>query len=214
MTAGRVGCLLALQFLVGVQVFAANVNATVRSSDGRPIEDAAVVLEPVAGVTSKHRRTVTIQQRDREFIPYVTVVETGTLIEFPNRDPFKHHIYSFSPAKIFEIKLYADKPVLPVLFDKAGEVALGCNIHDWMEAYVLVVDTPYFGKTGIEGNSTLQRIPAGHYRVRAWHPRQKTEFQRQEIDIAAGAAPVKLELTLDVAARVVKPKPPADSGKY
>lgn len=214
MTPRRVGCLLALQFALCIQVFSASINATVRSSDGRPIEDAAVVLEPVAGASSKHRRTVTIEQRDREFIPYVTVVETGTLVEFPNRDPFKHHIYSFSPAKIFEIKLYADKPVLPVLFDKAGEVALGCNIHDWMEAYVLVVNSPYFGKTGAEGNTAIRGVPAGHYRVRAWHPRQKTEFQRQDIDIAAGVARVRMDLTLDVAARVLKPKPPADSGKY
>lgn len=191
---------------------AATVDATVRNPAGAPVEDAAVVLEPVAGGASKARRTVTIEQRDREFIPYLTIVETGTLVEFPNRDPFKHHIYSFSPAKVFEIKLYAGKPVLPVLFDKPGEIALGCNIHDWMEAYVLVVNTPHFGKTGVDGRTRLRDVPAGSYRLRVWHPREKTALPVREIQV--GNAALKLDLLTDPTARVAKPKPPVDADHY
>jgi plastocyanin len=191
---------------------AATVDATVRNPSGAPVEDAAVVLEPVVASASKVRRTVTIEQRDREFVPYLTIVETGTLVEFPNRDPFKHHIYSFSPAKVFEIKLYAGKPVQPVLFDKPGEVALGCNIHDWMEAYVLVVNTPHFGKTAADGHVVVRDVPPGAYRLRVWHPRQKAATPLREIEV--GNATLKLDLQADPTARLSKPKPPVDSDHY
>lgn len=154
----------------------------------------------------------TIAQHDREFIPYVTIVQTGTAIYFPNHDPFKHHVYSFSPAKTFEIKLYVGKPAQPVVFDKPGEVAIGCNIHDWMEAYVLVVDSPYFAKTGGNGRAHIANVPPGRYRLRLWHPRQKSAPPLQEIKV--GAAAVKLDLMIDVAPRIVKPKPPADADHY
>lgn len=204
---------LALLFF-SVPAFAASLDATVLTSAGKPVEDAAVVIEPLARPTPKHHRTVSIEQRDREFVPYVTIVETGTMVEFPNRDPFKHHIYSFSPPKIFEIKLYAGKPVLPVLFDKAGEVALGCNIHDWMEAYVLVVDSPYFAKTGADGRATIRDVPVGAYRLRVWHPQQIAESALRDIEVSSAVAPAKLALVVDVKARAPKPKPPVDSDKY
>jgi len=213
MKPAHAACQLALLFFCAPS-FAASIDATVLTSAGKPVEDAAVVMEPVAGWAPRGHRTVTIEQRDREFIPYVSIVETGTLVEFPNRDAFKHHIFSFSPPKIFEIKLYAGKPVLPVLFDKPGEVALGCNIHDWMEAYVLVVNTPYFAKTGASGQATIRNVPAGHYRLRVWHPRQVGEWALREIEIRPGAPPVKLALVANINARVLKPKPPVDSDKY
>lgn len=194
------------------QVFAGNLEAHVATSTGAAVEDAAVVVEPIARIVPKHHATATIEQRDRELVPYVTIVETGTAIEFPNRDPFKHHLYSFSPAKTFEIKLYAGKPAQPVIFDKPGEVALGCNIHDWMEAYVLVVDSPYFAKTSSNGRAFIKNIPPGKYRLRLWHPRQKDALPLHEITI--GIAPVKLDLVLDVMPRIVKPKPPIDADHY
>lgn len=204
---------LALLFFCA-DAFAVTIDATVLTPTGKPVEDAAVVVEPVSGTPSKRRRTVTIEQRNREFIPYVTVVETGTMVEFPNRDDFKHHIYSFSPPKVFEIKLYAGKPVLPVLFDKPGEVALGCNIHDWMEAYVLVVNSPYFAKTGGDGQASIRDVPPGNYHLRVWHPRQAGETALHDIEVRAGSGSHKLALVANVSARVFKPKPPADSDKY
>jgi plastocyanin len=191
---------------------AGSLEATVSTATGKPVEDAAVVIEPVSGSLSRSHKTAAIEQRDREFIPYVTIVQTGTMVEFPNRDPLKHHVYSFSPAKLFEIKLYAGKPMQPVLFDKPGEVAVGCNIHDWMEAYVLVVNSPYFAKTGIDGKALIRNVPAGHYRLRLWHPRQQVEPPLRDIEI--GSTPVRLNLLADVAPRVAKPKPPLESDKY
>jgi plastocyanin len=213
MNLARAACALAL-LLGGGSALAASLEATVLSAAGKPVEDAAVVIEAVSGAYPKRQRTVTIEQRDREFIPYVTIVQTGTLVDFPNRDAFKHHIYSFSPAKVFEIKLYAGKPGQPVLFDQPGEVALGCNIHDWMEAYILVVNSAHFAKTDKDGRAVIPDVPPGSYRLRVWHPRQKAAAPLRDITLTAGPAPTRLNLVADVTVRAVKPKPPAESGHY
>lgn len=191
----------------------AGFEARVQSQAGTPVEDAAVVLEPVSGRVPQPKAQVRIEQRDREFVPYLSIVQKGAAVDFPNRDTLKHHVYSFSPARTFEIKLYAGQPAQPVVFDKAGEVALGCNIHDWMEAHVLVVDSPWFGKTGADGIARIAQVPAGRYRLRVWHPRQKAAAALQ--DVVIGATPARrAELALDVAPREPRHKPPADSGSY
>lgn len=211
MTPAPAGC-LALGLMWAAAAWAGALEVTVRTPAGAPVEDAAVVLEALAGSPPKAKARATIEQHDREFIPYLTIVQKGTAVEFPNRDPFKHHVYSFSPAKVFEIKLYAGKPANPVLFDQAGEVSLGCNIHDWMEAHVLVVDTPWFAKTGADGRAQIGRLPAGNYRLRLWHPRQKNGAP--DTSLAVGAGPQRLELSLDVAPRPAVKKPPLDPGSY
>jgi plastocyanin len=191
---------------------AAELAVTVRTSAGAPLDDVAVVLDPTSGTPPQSQRRATIEQRDREFVPYLTIVQKGTAIDFPNRDPFKHHVYSFSPAKIFEIKLYAGKPASPVVVDKAGEIALGCNIHDWMEGHVLVVDTPWFAKTDSTGTARIDRVPAGSYRLRLWHPRQKAAATGIAVEL--GAARRHLDLILDVAPRTAHQKPPQDADNY
>lgn len=208
----RYSALLALVLAWTCAAGAAGLTATVRTAAGSPVADAALVLEPASGTAPQLRGHATIEQRDREFVPYLTIAQKGTAIDFPNRDSFKHHVYSFSPAKVFEIKLYAGKPVNPVVFDKTGVVALGCNIHDWMEAYVLVVDTPWFAKTGADGMARIEAVPAGAYRLRLWHPRQKDAAA--DIGVELGAAPRHLDLTLDVTPRVIPPKPALDAGGY
>ncbi|HWJ94592.1 MAG TPA: methylamine utilization protein [Telluria sp.] len=179
-------------------------DALVLSPAGRPVADAAVVLEPLAPVQAKGNPKATIEQRGKEFLPYVTVVQAGTAIDFPNNDTIRHHVYSFSPPKRFEIKLYAGKPGQPVTFDKPGEVVIGCNIHDWMEAYVLVVDSPYFAKTGGDGKAVIANVPPGRYRLRLWRPLQKAAQAASEIDIAA--TPASRKLALDVKPREHKPR--------
>jgi plastocyanin len=192
--------------------YAASLQVSVTTAGGAPVEDAALVITPLSGNTPKRNPTQSIAQKDREFVPYLTIVQTGTAIQFPNQDPFKHHVYSFSPAKSFEIKLYAGKPSLPVIFDKPGEVAIGCNVHDWMEAYVLVVDSPYYAKTTAQGLAAIADVPAGRYRLRLWHPGQRADVPQKEIEL--GAAPTIVKLVIDVAPRVVKPRPPADTLGY
>ena len=92
---------------------------------------------------------------------------------FPNKDDVRHHVYSFSPAKRFELPLYAGTPAAPVVFDRPGIVAIGCNIHDWMLGYLYVAETPYLARTGADGRARLENLPAGRYVVRVWHPRME-----------------------------------------
>jgi plastocyanin len=201
--------LLALPVLVN----AATLEALVRTPAGNPLLDAAVVLEPLTPApAARNRPHAVIEQRGTEFIPYVTVVQTGTAVDFPNNDTVRHHVYSFSNPKRFEIKLYAGKPGQPITFDKPGEVVIGCNIHDWMEAYVLVVESPYFGKTGPDGQVRIANVPAGRYRVQLWHPLQKTRVAAGEIEI--GSAPARLNLVLDARAREPKPHGEVDQDRY
>jgi plastocyanin len=193
----------------------------VQTPGGSPLADAAVIVEPLAGAPVRPRgrasatpaaARVAIEQRGREFIPWMTVVQTGTSVEFPNNDTIRHHVYSFSDPKRFEIKLYAGKPGQPIVFDRPGRVDIGCNIHDWMEAHVLVVDTPYFARTGADGRATVVGVPAGRYRLRLWHPLQKAASPADEIDV--GEAPARLALVLDARARTPKPHTEDDPDRY
>lgn len=190
---------------------AGGLEVLVVTPEGKPVEDFAVVLETVPAQTARKARA-TILQQDREFHPYLTIVQTGTAVEFPNLDPFKHHVYSFSQPKIFEIKLYAGKPAKPVVFDKPGVIALGCNVHDWMEAYVLVVGSPYFAKTGADGRARIARVPAGAYRLKLWHPRLTPDLPPRELSM--GKDVVRLSLQAAVPPRPPHTKPPLDQLGY
>lgn len=169
---------------------ASEVIATVRDNLGQPVRDAVVSLLPLdrpappAGDAS-----AVIDQRNLSFTPQVLVVQTGTRVTFPNSDNVRHQVYSFSPAKRFELKLYAGNHASTERFDQAGIVTLGCNIHDWMLGYVVVVDTPWFAKTGDDGQLTIINVPAGRYTLQLWHPRQ-----------SSGTAPTSETVTLDAAA--------------
>lgn len=148
---------------------AAPVQLTVTDGSGRPVADAIVFLEsPAARAAVRPLKTYEIEQVNREFRPAVSVIPTGTPVEFPNRDSIRHHVYSFSEVKKFEIRLYTGRPASPVVFDKPGIAVLGCNIHDAMAAWVVVVDTPHYGRTDGRGQLTLD-VPKGDYRLRAWH---------------------------------------------
>jgi len=161
--------LLAFLYLVNVIVYAAELNVTVTDTSGTPITNAVVYAEPVGKSAPKPTNPGMIEQKNKTFIPLVTVVQTGTNINFPNRDLVRHHVYSFSPAKTFELKLYSGVPANPVMFDTPGTVVLGCNIHDTMLAYIHIVDTPYFAKTDNTGKVKLNELPAGQYIVKVWH---------------------------------------------
>ncbi len=162
---------LLLALLTGREALVAgSLAVSVTDRDGAPVADA-VIYATATGLNSaaSHSQAV-IDQQNKQFIPYVTAVQVGTSILFPNKDHIRHHVYSLSPAKRFELPLYAGIPAAPVVFDKVGFVTLGCNIHDWMIAYVAVLPTPYFQLTRSNGQVTLKNLPAGGYLVTAWHP--------------------------------------------
>jgi len=149
---------------------AASVEIKAQGSDGKPLAHTVVFLESRdAKAAAKPLSDVEIAQAERRFVQRVTVVTVGSELRFPNRDKVRHHVYSFSPAKTFELKLYAGTPANPVLFDKPGIAVLGCNIHDSMVAWVVVVETPYFGQADAQGALRLDNVPPGAYRLRSWH---------------------------------------------
>ncbi len=150
---------------------AATVVITVLDSAGRPAQDAVIFLESAqARAAARPLRQVDISQQNKSFVPSVTVVTVGTAVNFPNRDTVRHHVYSFSPVKVFDIKLYVGTPANPVVFDQPGIAVLGCNIHDNMRAWTVVVQTPWFATTAINGLAKMAQVPAGVYRLRSWHP--------------------------------------------
>jgi plastocyanin len=149
---------------------AASVSVTVTDATGQPLADAVVTLEPATGkLPVKPMPQVDIAQAKRQFEPRLTVVTVGTPVNFPNFDTVRHQVYSFSPIKTFEIKLYAGVPHAPIVFDKPGAAVLGCNIHDRMAAWVVVVDTPHHARSPVSGVVRIDGVAAGSYRLRAWH---------------------------------------------
>ncbi|MFZ6862116.1 methylamine utilization protein [Undibacterium sp. Ji67W] len=174
----------------------ANTVVTVTDNSGQVVEDAVVYAEPAFPIGNSKPAPAVIEQKNKKFIPLVTVVQTGTLISFPNNDTVKHQAYSFSPAKTFELKLYSGKPSEPLLFDKAGTVTVGCNIHDQMLAYIHVVNTPFFAKTDARGNAILSGLPQGKYTLKVWHYQQATgsEPQAEEMKIGAESTPIAVHL--------------------
>jgi plastocyanin len=153
-----------------LNALSAEIQVTVNDTAGKPIENAVVYAEsPTTKSASTSTGTANIAQKNKKFTPLVSVVQTGSNVSFPNQDSVRHHVYSFSPAKTFELKLYSGVPTAPIAFDKPGIVVLGCNIHDTMVAFVNVVDTPYFGKTDAAGKVTLKDIPNGQYTLKTWH---------------------------------------------
>jgi plastocyanin len=192
---------------------AATIEVILRDAAGQPVADAAVFAVPAGGATEARGKSVSIEQVDREFVPHVTVLQVGTAASFPNRDPILHHVYSFSPAKPFEIKLYTGRSPGEVVFDKPGVVTLGCNIHDWMTAYVVVVPTPHFGRSDASGQVRLRDLPAGSYELHAWHPQQRAAPATQAMTLEATATS-PAQFALELQPRKPKFKPPLDRLKY
>jgi len=152
---------------------AAELRAHVINQSGKPVANAVVVVEPVVSVADRPANaasTAVMDQIDKQFAPFVLAIQVGTRVEFPNHDNILHHVYSFSPAKNFQLPLYSGSAAAPILFDKPGIVVLGCNIHDWMIGYVYVTESPYFGKTDSGGDATIAQLPMGSYVAHIWHP--------------------------------------------
>ncbi|QTN26465.1 methylamine utilization protein [Rhodoferax sp. AJA081-3] len=150
---------------------AATVAVQVQDGAGKPLPGAVVFLESrEARQLAKPLAGAEIAQVGRQFVPRVLVVPAGTAVTFPNRDTVRHHVYSFSPNKQFELKLYTGTAANPVVFDKPGIAVLGCNIHDNMSAWVVVVETPFYASADPQGATSLRDVPAGNYRMRVWHP--------------------------------------------
>ena len=124
-----------------------------------------------------------VAQKDLIFIPSLLPVQVGTSVEFPNLDDTYHSIFSYSPAKRFDLGRYRpeERPIPSQVFDTAGLVTLRCDIHDHMRGLILVLDTPYFVVTDADGRFRLSRLPAGHYTLKAWIDSKTTRERPVEL---------------------------------
>jgi len=168
------------------------VAVVVRDAKGALVADAVVSLVPLDAPVPPPGATAPaeIAQEDEQYHPFLTIVRVGATVLFPNKDRIQHHLYSVSEAKRFEKPLYAPGAHETVVFDRPGVVTLGCNIHDWMVAYVVVLETPWFARTGPDGAAQLS-APPGRYRLDVWHPRLIDPRSRR-----AQSVPVSREVRL------------------
>lgn len=204
---------LALAALCGCVVTpiacAADLAAQLVDEQGRPLADA--VLSLAASTPGPQAGTGVMDQRDKQFVPSVLAVRTGTSVTFPNSDNIRHHVYSFSPAKRFELRLYKGTPSEPVQFDTPGVVVLGCNIHDWMVGYVYVTDDPWFAVSDAQGQLAIDGLPAGSYRVKLWHPQLENMLPLEVGTLQLPQAQERQRFALPVGEVAPAPAPPKPS---
>jgi hypothetical protein len=166
-----------LVMLVGTTALAADLKVAITDQRGRPVGDAIVTVLPVAGDNAlplprrAPPRSRTIDQIALTFVPYIEVFRPGDSVVFRNSDKTRHHVYSFSPIKAFEFMLKPGESSAPLVLDKSGVVAVGCNIHDSMITYLYVSDAPWVAHSGADGKASIDDLPAGSYTVRVWQPR-------------------------------------------
>lgn len=149
---------------------AATVTIDVRGIDGKALAGAVVTVTMVKPVPPTVRAAYAMEQRDIQFQPHILIVPVGATVGFPNRDKVRHHVYSFSKPKKFDLKLYGREETRTVTFDQPGVVALGCNIHDAMSGFVYVTATPFAAQTDAAGHVAISGVPAGAAKVTVWHP--------------------------------------------
>lgn len=173
---------------LGLPLSAADVRLRMLDAQGLPLADGVLAATPLdQPALATPAATATMAQRGQRFDPHLLVIRRGDSVDFPNLDQTRHHVYSFSAARRFELKLYLGPPAAPVRFPEAGIVTLGCNIHDWMLGYVVVVDTPHHTRSGADGMLALD-LPEGRWRLWAWHPRMAEDQHAldEEIVLQAG----------------------------
>ena len=152
-------------------VGAAPLTVRVVDASGKPVRDAVVTLHPSSGARTPRPSTrYVVSQKKMQFHPFLAIVPVGADISFPNFDNTKHHVYSFSPAKRFELKLFAKDQSRTVHFDKPGVVALGCNIHDQMTAFIVVTDSVWTARTNGQGIVAFSDAPSAPGKLTVWHP--------------------------------------------
>jgi plastocyanin len=183
---------------------AATLVVTVQSTNSQPLRGVVVTARPLEATSRKSEPIKAVMdQVERAFEPDLLVIPVGSTVTFPNSDSVSHQIYSFSPAKRFQLPLYRGTPYPPVHFDTAGVVTLGCNIHDQMIGYLVVTDAPYYGRTDAKGTWSGE-VQRGRYRISVWHPRMHEAEADSERELTVGQSD-HAELTL----RLTKPFTPA-----
>jgi plastocyanin len=196
--------------LIGPAVQAAGLTVDVHNAGGAPVAGAVVTWTPAAGATlpaMEKGKAFVMTQKNVQFAPFVLAVPAGATVAFPNQDRVNHHVYSFSPAQPFQFPLYGKGKSRTMTFPRPGTVALGCNIHDSMSAYIRVVSTPYYATTDASGRVMLT-VPEGEGTLAVWQPMLEAPEHQVSRTLTADRTP----LTQSFSLKVRQPAPTA--GQY
>lgn len=207
--------MLPVWMLAPAASLAASITLTLTDQNNNPVEDAVVYVLTINGEHQpSNPATVDVDQVNEMFVPHVRATTVASLVNFPNSDHVRHHIYSFSEAKTFEVPLYSGVPMEPTLFDKPGLVTLGCNIHDHMLGYILILDTPWFAEVR-GGSGRIDNLPGGELAVEVWHPRLTTEETVQRILTLETGEDTTLTVQVELRPeRMVRRAPRRGSARY
>ncbi|MEG3179718.1 methylamine utilization protein [Sphingomonas sp. LT1P40] len=186
---------------MAVPAHAGDVRLRIVDGTGAPVRDAVVTIHtarPAAAGSFKFPWAAAMTQRNVQFDPHVLIIPVGAVVTFPNFDKVRHHVYSFSKAAKFEIKLFGRDESRSYTFKTAGAVAIGCNIHDAMTGFIKVVDTPYANKTAGDGATVIASVPAGRTRITVWHPRMRAKDQESTLDLDVTAGDLSKLITVSL----------------
>lgn len=178
----RIGLMLSLLMPAMLMAETLRLDIRVLDQQQQPVADA-IVINPETPLSTTPTTIAVMDQQNRQFTPRVLGISRGQKVAFPNSDNIRHHVYSFSEAKRFEIKLYADRPEAPIGFDRGGLVVLGCNIHDSMLGYIFVSDWQHFAQTDANGLARLDSVAAAPKKLSLWHPDQSDPARIQQIEV-------------------------------
>jgi plastocyanin len=177
------------------RALAGDLSVSVLDSAGRSLAGIVIVAESDTPQPDKRAaHTAIMDQQHMQFVPRILVIQTGTAVDFPNSDQIQHQVYSFSEPKRFKLSLYAGHKYPPVVFDRAGLVTLGCNIHDGMIGYIYFTDSAFFGRSDDAGELRLHGLPPGNYTLTAWHPQfqEPGTLLRLHVTVADNGAPAQV----------------------
>ncbi len=181
--------------LVPASALAAPVTVQIVGADGRPLAGAIVTVTMPNTPAPVPHGSYAVGQRNIQFDPQVLIVPVGATVRFPNFDKVRHHVYSFSKPKKFELKLFGQDESRSVVFDKPGAVTLGCNIHDAMNGVVYVTNSPYTAQTDANGRVHMN-VAAGTGRITVWHPSIRSAGNQLEQAVTIGGAGLSTSLHL------------------
>lgn len=196
--------------LSSASIRAADLTVSLDDGRGHLVADAVVTLAnsqaPTHTIKSVRQPAYrTIDQKNLAFVPYLEIFRPGDSVVFRNSDRTRHHVYSFSPVRQFEFVLAPGESSQPQRLDRPGIVAVGCNIHDQMIAYLYISDAPWIARSGTDGRVQFRDLPAGAYEIRVWQPRMRPgKTQSRSIDLASAESSrltVALSLLPDAALR-------------
>ncbi len=176
---------------------AADLTVAVTTGSGQPVADAVVTFSPETPYRGaiQFNWPMTLAQRNITFAPHVLIAPVGAVVSFPNFDRVRHHVYSFSAGNRFEINLYGQDQTRTYTFTHAGVAAIGCNIHDQMSAYVVIVDTPFAAKTDASGVVTLQGV-SGAGTLRVWQENLRAPGNTLSQALTVGGNATKVAVTV------------------